>query len=75
MTNLKLKLSEIGFLPSGSASASERALLLGRDVLELGVRWSVAAKDLRAFERYMAQLKSYYFDYKEHLEESSSMVK
>ena len=32
------------------------------DVLELGAQWSVAVGEFEAFERYMAQLKMYYFD-------------
>jgi 26S proteasome regulatory subunit N12 len=34
------------------------------DVLEIGAQWAIAKKDIQAFERYMAQLKTYYFDYK-----------
>ena len=34
------------------------------DVLEIGAQWAIAKKDVGAFERYMAQLKCYYFDYK-----------
>jgi 26S proteasome regulatory subunit N12 len=35
-------------------------LILGRDVLEIGVEWSVANKNIPSFERYMSQLKCYY---------------
>lgn len=41
------------------------------DILEIGAQWSVAAKDIPSFERYMAQLKCYYFDYKNSLPEST----
>ena len=34
------------------------------DVLEIGVQWSVAKKDIPSFERYISQLKCYYFDYR-----------
>lgn len=34
------------------------------DVLEIGVQYSIATKDIPSFERYMAQLKCYYLDYK-----------
>lgn len=34
------------------------------DVLEIGVQWSVEKKDIPSFERYMAQLKPYYLDYR-----------
>jgi hypothetical protein len=33
------------------------------DTLEIGAQWSVAKKDIPAFERYIAQLKPYYLDY------------
>lgn len=34
------------------------------DILEVGVQCSIAMRDIPAFERYMAQLKCYYLDYK-----------
>lgn len=34
------------------------------DILEIGAQWSILCKDIPSFERYMAQLKCYYFDYK-----------
>ena len=34
------------------------------DALEIGVQWSILKKDIPSFERYMAQLKPYYLDYK-----------
>ena len=34
------------------------------DILEIGAQWAIAKKDTTAFERYMAQLKCYYMDYK-----------
>ena len=39
-------------------------LLLAGDILEVGAQWSIAKKDIDAFERYMAQLKCYYLDYR-----------
>ena len=38
-------------------------LFLG-DILEIGAQWSIATKNIMSFERYMAQLKCYYLDYK-----------
>lgn len=54
----------MSFLPSNNAAANQKELILARDVLEIGAQWAVAAKDVKAFERYMSQLKCYYFDYK-----------
>ena len=34
------------------------------DILEIGAQWAIAKKDIDAFERYMAQLKTYYLDYR-----------
>ena len=61
MDNSTLKLS---FLPTGDFNASKKELIIARDVLEIAVVYSVVTKDIPAFERYMAQLKCYYFDYK-----------
>jgi 26S proteasome regulatory subunit N12 len=34
------------------------------DVLEIGAQWSVRTKDIPSFERYMAQLQTYYNDHR-----------
>jgi hypothetical protein len=34
------------------------------DILEIGAQFSIAVKDIPSFERYMAQLKCYYLDYR-----------
>ena len=39
-------------------------ILFAGDILEIGAQWSIAKKDIDSFERYMAQLKCYYLDYK-----------
>jgi 26S proteasome regulatory subunit N12 len=39
-------------------------LLCAGDILETGAQWSIAMKDIPSFERYMAQLKCYYLDYR-----------
>lgn len=59
------------FLPTSNTIASKQELILARDILEIGVQWSIEAKDIPSFERYMAQLKCYYFDYHSQLPESS----
>lgn len=35
------------------------------NILEIGAQHSIEVKDIPAFERYMAQLKCYYLDYKD----------
>ncbi|CAH0755346.1 unnamed protein product [Diatraea saccharalis] len=71
--NFQIALTQFSFLPSNNAAANQKELILARDVLEIGAQWAVATKDVKAFERYISQLKCYYFDYKDHLPESSFM--
>lgn len=33
-------------------------------ILEIGAQWAIEMRDADAFERYMAQLKPYYLDYR-----------
>lgn len=44
-----------------------------REILEIGAQYSVEKKDVEAFERYMAYLKTYYMDYAKDLPESAKM--
>lgn len=67
----KFELTNLMFLPTSNATASKQELLLARDILEIGVQWSIECNDIPSFERYMAQLKCYYFDYKSYLPESA----
>ncbi|XP_038212716.1 26S proteasome non-ATPase regulatory subunit 8 [Zerene cesonia] len=73
LNKIKIALTNLTFLPSNNTAANQKELILARDVLEIGAQWAVAAKDVKAFERYMSQLKCYYFDYKDHLPESAFM--
>ncbi|KAJ3135018.1 hypothetical protein HK100_003155 [Physocladia obscura] len=54
-------------------AASTKELLLTREILELGAQWSIKAKDIPSFERYIAQLKIYYNDYSTSLPASQRM--
>lgn len=67
LDKLKISLTHVDFLPTGcvesDAATVKGDLIIARDVLEIGALWSVASKDVPSFERYMAQLKHYYFDY------------
>jgi len=72
LSKLKVLLTELTFLPvEGEATTEE--LLLARDILEIGVEWSIAKKDISSFERYISQLKCYYLDYKDRLPESAKL--
>ncbi|KAH0631533.1 hypothetical protein JD844_005900 [Phrynosoma platyrhinos] len=66
-----LALLELNFLPTTGSKLTKQQLILARDILEIGAQWSILKKDIPSFERYMAQLKCYYFDYKDELPEST----
>uniref|UniRef100_A0A4W3HJT6 26S proteasome non-ATPase regulatory subunit 8 n=1 Tax=Callorhinchus milii TaxID=7868 RepID=A0A4W3HJT6_CALMI len=68
---LQVSLLELNFLPTSGTKLTKRQLILARDVLEIGAQWSILKKEIPSFERYMAQLKCYYFDYKDELPESA----
>lgn len=70
LSTLKVSLTQLSFLPTCNATASTPELILARDILELGAQWSILNKDIPSFERYMAQLKCYYFDFSGSLAES-----
>jgi len=71
LADLKLGLTQLIFLPTSNSIASKQELILARDILEIGVQWSIESKNIPAFERYMAQLKCYYFDYQNQIPESA----
>merc|ERR1711971_440409 len=71
LTKLKVALTAVTFLPTDDSSPSKQELLVARDVLEIGALWSIAKRDIPSFERYMAQLKIYYMDYKDNLPDST----
>ena len=72
LTQMKLLLLKLSFLPTrGGESLDRRELLLARNTLEIGALWSIEKRDIPSFQRYMAQLKCYYFDYISLLPESS----
>jgi len=66
---LKVGLADLIFVPSETTKCSDQELKLARDILEIGVQWSVEMKDIDSFQRYMAQLKCFYNE-KTQLEES-----
>ncbi|KAJ3028492.1 UNVERIFIED_CONTAM: hypothetical protein HDU68_001560 [Siphonaria sp. JEL0065] len=59
LSTLKLNLTQLSFLQT----SNPKELLLTREILEIGAQWSIKAKDIPSFERYIAQLKTYYNDY------------
>lgn len=60
----KLELLQINFLPSTGQDAQKPELMIAREVLEIGAQHSVLKRDIPSFERYYAQLRCYYFDFR-----------
>ena len=69
LNQLKPFLLQLQYLPH-TGDIDMKNLQLARDVLEIAVLWSIEKKDVVLFQRYMCQLKSYYFDYQRILPES-----
>lgn len=57
LENLKLSMSQ--------TDLSATSLSHCRDVLEIGALFSIETQQINSFERYFAQLKVFYFDYKD----------
>ena len=71
---LKVAMTEMTFLPTDDTldlQAHKQELMLARDVLEIGAHHAIAVKNPERFERYVAQLKAYYQDYRRLLPESA----
>ncbi|XP_067929151.1 26S proteasome non-ATPase regulatory subunit 8-like [Watersipora subatra] len=71
LDTLKLDLIKINYLPMPETQVTKQELLISRDSLEIGAQWAIAKQDIPLFERYIAQLKPYYFDYSEDLPQST----
>ncbi len=76
LPQLKVRLLTLSFLPTGSRKTEmdERSLVIARNMLEIGAFWSLECRDVFSFERYVAQLKSYYFDYSNMSESASKFT-
>jgi len=71
LSRVKVVLTNLKFLPESSRESSRDELMVARDILEIGAFWSIARRDIPSFERYMAQLKCYYLDFKGEITESA----
>ena len=77
LEKLKLLLLKLSFLPTKTEEANLKELVLSRDTLEIGAQHAVMQvcinfdsnltqilqEDIPGFERYMAQLQTYYHDH------------
>jgi 26S proteasome regulatory subunit N12 len=70
LEKLKLMLLKLSFLPTKTEEANQKELLLSRDTLEIGAQYAVVQEDIPGFERYMAQLQTYYHDHQGFLPDS-----
>jgi len=67
LSKLKVALTGLTFLPATvDAQTSAAELQMAREILEIGAFHSLEKHDVASFERYVAQLRSYYQDYKSH---------
>lgn len=73
LSKIKVALTKLSFLPNCD-SPPEKELLLARDAIEIGAQWSVKMGKVEEFERYINQLKAYYFDYSGALPASPYMA-
>jgi len=71
LPKMKILLLNLTFLPTGKeGSVDAKELLLARETLEIGALWSIETSNIPSFQRYVAQLKCYYFDYGSQLPDS-----
>ncbi|KAJ7283794.1 COP9 signalosome [Mycena rebaudengoi] len=62
LTQLKLGLIQAGLLlPQGDPNPAD--LVIAREILEIGAFWSIRSQDVPSFDRYFAQLQTFYTDY------------
>ena len=70
LSQLKMSLTGLTFLPTGDEASTKEAAVC-RDTLEIGAQHAVSLGDTKMFERYMAQLLTYYYDYNNSLPDSA----
>ncbi|CAO3694657.1 unnamed protein product [Rhizopus stolonifer] len=58
----KIQLIETGAFTPIAGKTDTNAMIAARDILEMGAYYSVRVKDIASFERYIAQLSTYYHD-------------
>ncbi|KAH8405353.1 hypothetical protein KR222_006055, partial [Zaprionus bogoriensis] len=76
---VKLEMARVGITgiqkPETLKESQKADLHTSREMLEIAIEHSIKVNDNAAFERYMTQLKMYYYDYDKYLESSSQMHK
>jgi len=59
--------------PPQKTDSVKKDFLLARDILELATSYSMKIRDEKNFEKFVAQLKPFYFDFKDYLPASERM--
>ena len=70
LTQLKMSLTGLTFLPTEDEASTKEAAVC-RDTLEIGAQHAISLGDTKMFERYMAQLLTFYYDYNTSLPDSA----
>ncbi|GAN06596.1 26S proteasome non-atpase regulatory subunit 8 [Mucor lusitanicus] len=73
LTQAKVGLIELGAFVPVAGKTDPNVLVTARDILEAGAYYSVRIKDIASFERYIAQLNTYYHDLATVLPPSTQM--
>ncbi|KAG1113132.1 hypothetical protein G6F42_014546 [Rhizopus arrhizus] len=73
LTQAKVGLIELGAFVPVAGKTDPNVLVTARDILEAGAYYSVRIKDIASFERYIAQLNTYYHDLASVLPPSTQM--
>jgi len=74
MEVLKLHLTKLTMEPFQSQEEEKRRLIFAREILEQGALLSIRKGDIPSFARYIAQLKTYYYDYSQKLADFPSQL-
>ncbi|CDH53774.1 proteasome 26s subunit [Lichtheimia corymbifera JMRC:FSU:9682] len=69
----KIAFIQLGVFNPTPQNANADLLVVARDILEMGAYHSVRTKDIESFERYIAQLNTYYHDLASVLPSSPQM--
>jgi len=70
MGKLKLALTKFTSATPSNPDQAKAQLILAREILEHGALLSIKLKDIPSFERYIAQIKPYYYDFGQKLPQS-----
>ncbi|KAG2195147.1 hypothetical protein INT47_006596 [Mucor saturninus] len=73
LTQAKISLIELGAFVPVAGKTDPHVMTTARDILEVGAYYSVRIKDTASFERYIAQLNTYYHDLASVLTPSAQM--